>query len=472
MVEAITPMEEDFAQWYTDVVTKAELVDYSSLRGFMVLRPYSTAIWENIQSELNKRFKEKGHENVLMPMLIPESFLQKEKEHVEGFAPEVALVTHGGGEKLAEPLCIRPTSETLFCEHYSHIVHSWRDLPKLYNQWCSVVRWEKSTRPFLRSREFYWQEGHTIHETAEDAVAETFRMLNVYADFCRDVLAMPVIKGKKTEKEKFAGAVDTYTVEAIMHDGKALQAGTSHYFGDKFSRPFNITFTGRDNKINYPMQTSWGMSTRIIGAIIMSHGDNSGLKLPPRIAPCQVIVVPVASHKPGVKEAAEKIKQDISSYARAEIDLSEQSPGWKFAEYEMRGVPLRLEIGPRDLQNEQCVLVRRDTGEKSIVPLNSLDREIPRLLDEIHMNMYKTAEKRLNDMTFTAKTYDEFKEIFERGNGFVKAMWCGDRECEEKIKEETGVTSRCMPFEEEHVSDTCICCGKKAKALVYWGKAY
>lgn len=472
MVEAITPMEEDFAQWYTDVVTKAELVDYSSLRGFMVLRPYSTAIWENIQSELNKRFKETGHENVLMPMLIPESFLQKEKEHVEGFAPEVALVTHGGGEKLAEPLCIRPTSETLFCEHYSHIVHSWRDLPKLYNQWCSVVRWEKSTRPFLRSREFYWQEGHTIHETAEDAVAETFRMLNVYADFCRDVLAMPVIKGKKTEKEKFAGAVDTYTVEAIMHDGKALQAGTSHYFGDKFSRPFNITFTGRDNKINYPMQTSWGMSTRIIGAIIMSHGDNSGLKLPPRIAPCQVIVVPVASHKPGVKEAAEKIKQDISSYARAEIDLSEQSPGWKFAEYEMRGVPLRLEIGPRDLQNEQCVLVRRDTGEKSIVPLNSLDREIPRLLDEIHMNMYKMAEKRLNDMTFTAKTYDEFKEIFERGNGFVKAMWCGDRECEEKIKEETGVTSRCMPFEEEHVSDTCICCGKKAKALVYWGKAY
>lgn len=472
MVEAITPMEEDFAQWYTDVVTKAELVDYSSLRGFMVLRPYSTAIWENIQSELNRRFKETGHENVLMPMLIPESFLQKEKEHVEGFAPEVALVTHGGGEKLAEPLCIRPTSETLFCEHYSHIVHSWRDLPKLYNQWCSVVRWEKSTRPFLRSREFYWQEGHTIHETAEDAVAETFRMLNVYADFCRESLAMPVIKGKKTEKEKFAGAVDTYTVEAIMHDGKALQAGTSHYFGDKFSRPFDITFTGRDNKINYPMQTSWGMSTRIIGAIIMSHGDNSGLKLPPRIAPCQVIVVPVASHKPGVKEAAEKIKQDILRYARAEIDLSEQSPGWKFAEYEMRGVPIRLEIGPRDLQNEQCVLVRRDTGEKSTVPLSSLEQEIPRLLDDIHMNMYNTAEKRLNDMTYSASTYDEFKKIFERGNGFVKAMWCGDRECEEKIKEETGVTSRCMPFEDEKVSDTCICCGKKAKAMVYWGKAY
>lgn len=472
MVEAITPMEEDFAQWYTDVVTKAELVDYSSLRGFMVLRPYSTAIWENIQKDLNRRFKETGHENVLMPMLIPESFLQKEKEHVEGFAPEVALVTHGGGEKLAEPLCIRPTSETLFCEHYSHIVHSWRDLPKLYNQWCSVVRWEKSTRPFLRSREFYWQEGHTIHETAEDAVAETFRMLNVYADFCRDSLAMPVIKGKKTEKEKFAGAVDTYTVEAIMHDGKALQAGTSHYFGDKFSRPFDITFTSRDNKISYPMQTSWGMSTRIIGAIIMSHGDNNGLKLPPRIAPCQVIVVPVASHKPGVKESAASIKEDISKYARAEIDLSDQSPGWKFAEYEMRGVPIRLEIGPRDLQNEQCVLVRRDTGEKSIVPINSLDREIPRLLDDIQINMYKTAEKRLNDMTFTAKTYSEFKEIFERGNGFVKAMWCGSRECEEKIKEDTGVTSRCMPFEEEYVSDTCICCGKKAKSLVYWGKAY
>ncbi len=472
MVEAITPMEEDFAQWYTDVVTKAELVDYSSLRGFMVLRPYSTAIWENIQSDLNKRFKETGHENVLMPMLIPESFLQKEKEHVEGFAPEVALVTHGGGEKLAEPLCIRPTSETLFCEHYSHVVHSWRDLPKLYNQWCSVVRWEKSTRPFLRSREFYWQEGHTIHETAEDAVTETFRMLNVYADFCRDSLAMPVIKGKKTDKEKFAGAEDTYTVEAIMHDGKALQAGTSHYFGDKFSRPFDITFTGRDNKINYPFQTSWGMSTRIIGAIIMSHGDNSGLKLPPRIAPCQVIVVPVAAHKPGVKEAAVRIKEEISKYARAEIDLSEQSPGWKFAEYEMRGVPLRLEIGPRDLQSEQCVLVRRDTGEKAVTPLAELEREIPRLLDDIHNNMYNAAQKRLDDMTFTARTYNEFKEIFEHGNGFVKAMWCGDRECEEKIKEETGVTSRCMPFEEESVSDTCICCGKKAKTLVYWGKAY
>ncbi len=472
MVEAITPMEEDFAQWYTDVVTKAELIDYSSLRGFVVYRPYSTAIWENIQKDLNERFKATGHENVLMPMLIPESFLQKEKEHVEGFAPEVAFVTQGGQEKLAERLCIRPTSETLFCEHYANVVQSYRDLPKLYNQWCSVVRWEKSTRPFLRSREFFWQEGHTIHETAKEAKEETFKMLNVYADFCRDSLAIPVIKGQKTDKEKFAGAENTYTVEAIMHDGKALQAGTSHYFADKFSRAFDITFTGRDNKIQYPMQTSWGMSTRIIGAIIMSHGDNSGLKLPPRIAPCQVMVVPVAAHKPGVTETAVKIKDEIAEYARAQIDLSEQSPGWKFAQHEMRGVPIRLEIGPRDIENGQCVLVRRDTSEKYTVAMSELKKKILWLLDDIHLNMYKTAEKRLMDMTYTATAYNEFKEIFERGNGFVKAMWCGDVACEDKIKEDTSVTSRCMPFGEEKISDTCVCCGKKADKLVYWGKAY
>ena len=391
MVAEITSMEDDFAQWYTDVVKKAELVDYGSVRGCMIIRPYGYAIWENIQRILDGMFKATGHQNVYMPMLIPESLLQKEKDHVEGFAPEVAWVTMGGSEQLEERLCVRPTSETLFCEHYAHIIHSYRDLPKLYNQWCSVMRWEKTTRPFLRSAEFLWQEGHTMHETAEEARAETVQMLNIYAEFCEKYLAIPVVKGVKTDKEKFAGAEETYTIEAMMHDGKSLQSGTSHYFGDGFARAFDIQFTGRNNTLQYPHQTSWGMSTRIIGAIIMTHGDDNGLVLPPAVAPVQVMVVPIAQHKPGVEEAAVALCDRLKKSFRADIDLSENSPGWKFAQYEMKGVPLRVELGPKDIEAGQCVLVRRDNREKTFVKLEDLESEVARLLDEIHDSLYQKA---------------------------------------------------------------------------------
>ena len=363
LVEAITPIDQDFTQWYTDICLKAELVDYSTVKGCVILRPYGYAIWENITHILDGMFKATGHENVAMPIFIPESLLQKEKDHVEGFAPEVAWVTYGGTEKLEERMCVRPTSETLFCDHFAHVLHSWRDLPMKYNQWCSVVRWEKTTRPFLRSREFWWQEGHTIHETAEEARQETEQQLNTYADFCENYLMIPVVKGKKTDKEKFAGAEATYTIEAMMHDGKALQSGTSHYFGDGFSRAFNVQFTGRDNTLQYPHQTSWGVSTRLIGAIIMTHGDDEGLILPPAIAPFQVVIVPVAAHKPGVTEKAEELAARVSKFARVKLDNSDNSPGWKFSQWEMKGVPLRLEIGPRDIEKNQCVLVDR----KSVV---------------------------------------------------------------------------------------------------------
>ncbi len=472
MVEAITPMQDDFAQWYTDVVKKADLIDYSSVRGCMILRPYGYAIWENIQKDLDARFKETGHENVYMPLFIPESLLQKEKDHVEGFAPEVAWVTHGGSEQLTERLCVRPTSETLFCEHYKNIIHSYRDLPKLYNQWCSVVRWEKTTRPFLRSVEFLWQEGHTMHETAQEAMEETERMLNVYADFCRDVLALPVLKGRKTDKEKFAGAEATYTIEALMHNGYALQSGTSHYFGDGFARAFDITFTGRDNKLAYPHQTSWGVSTRIIGAIIMSHGDDNGLVLPPYIAPVQVVIVPVAQHKPGVLDKAGELSARLKKSFRVKMDDSDNSPGWKYAEYEMKGVPLRLEIGPRDIEQGQCVLVRRDNREKVVVALDELETVIPQLLQQVHDGLYARALQNMNDRTYEAHDREEMVRIAQEKNGFIKAMWCGDLDCELKLKEEAGVTSRCIPFEQETLSDRCVCCGKPAKSLVYWGKAY
>lgn len=472
MVEDITSMDEDFAKWYTDVVKKAELTDYSSVRGCMIIRPYGYAIWENIQSILDKKFKECGHENVYMPMFIPESLLQREKDHVEGFAPEVAWVTHGGYEELTERLCVRPTSETLFCEHYANIIKSYRDLPKLYNQWCSVVRWEKTTRPFLRSLEFLWQEGHTMHETGEEAVEETERMLNVYADFCEKSLAIPVIKGKKTDKEKFAGAEATYTIEAMMHDGKALQSGTSHYFGDGFAKAFDITFQGRDNKQQYPHQTSWGVSTRLIGAIIMTHGDDNGLVLPPAIAPIQVMVIPIAQHKEGVIEKATELKERLSKICRAKIDTSYNTPGWKFAQYEMKGVPLRVEIGPKDIENDQCVVVRRDNREKYFVKLSELEERIPELLKAVHDGLYQRALENRENRTFTAKNLEEMIEVANGKNGFIKAMWCGDRECEEKLKEVAGVTSRCMPFEQEEISDTCVCCGKKATKMVYWGKAY
>ena len=472
MVEEITSMDTDFAKWYTDVVKKAELASYSSVRGCMVVRPYGTALWENIRNELDRRFKETGHENVMMPMFIPESLLQKEKDHVEGFAPEVAWVTHGGSEKLTERLCVRPTSETLFCDHYAEVIHSYRDLPKLYNQWCSVVRWEKTTRPFLRTMEFFWQEGHTMHETKEEAIEETERMLNVYADFCEQCLAIPVVKGKKTDKEKFAGAESTYTIEALMHDGKALQSGTSHYFGDGFSKAFEVSFTGRDNTQQFPHETSWGMSSRIIGAVIMTHGDDNGLVLPPFVAPTQVVVLPIAQHKEGVLDKARELTERISKFCRAKIDDSDNSAGWKFAEYEMKGVPLRLEIGPKDIENNQCVLVRRDNREKIFVSLDELETKIPEILKSVHDGLYEKALKRREEMTYSVENLDDMIKNADERPGFIKAMWCGELACEEKLKEVAGVTSRCIPFEQEEITDTCVCCGKKAKHMLYWGKAY
>lgn len=471
-VEAITAMDQDFAQWYTDVVKKAELVDYSSVKGCMIIRPYGYAIWENIQRTFDGWIKETGHENVYMPMFIPESLLQKEKDHVEGFAPEVAWVTHGGREELTERLCVRPTSETLFCDHYAKIVQSYNDLPKLYNQWCSVVRWEKTTRPFLRTTEFLWQEGHTIHATAEEAQKETIDMLNLYARLCEEILAIPVIKGRKTDKEKFAGAEATYTIESMMHDGKALQSGTSHNFGNGFAKAFGIQFTDKTGKLEYVHQTSWGISTRLIGGIIMVHGDDSGLVLPPRVAPVQVIIVPVAQHKEGVLDKARELKSRIAKVARVKLDDSDKMPGWKFNEYEMKGVPVRLEVGPKDIENNQVVLVRRDTREKEVVSMDNLETRICELLDEVQRGLYEKARKHRDEKTYTATTLEEMKEIAATNPGFIKAMWCGDRECEEKLKEEAGVSSRCMPFEQEHISDTCVCCGKEAKTMVYWGKAY
>ncbi len=470
-VESITDMEADFPQWYTDVVIKAELVDYSSVRGCMIIRPYGYAIWELFQKQMDERFKATGHENVYMPIFIPESLLQKEKDHVEGFAPEVAWVTHGGEQELTERLCVRPTSETLFCDHYKNIIHSYRDLPKLYNQWCNVVRWEKTTRPFLRTMEFLWQEGHTAHATQEESEAETIKMLNVYADFCEEVLSIPVIKGQKTEKERFAGAKATYTIESLMHDGKALQSGTSHNFGDGFARAFGIQYTDKNNELQYVHQTSWGTTTRLIGAIIMVHGDNNGLVLPPRIAPIQVVIVPIAMQKEGVLDKANELKERLSAF-RIKLDDTDKTPGWKFSEYEMKGVPVRLEVGPKDIENNQVVLVRRDTGEKKAVSMDDLEAEIETMLDEIQKNLLVRAKERLDAKTNVATDMTEFQDALDDNPGFVKAMWCGDQACEDEIKELTGATSRCIPFEEEQISDTCVCCGKKAKHMVYWAKAY
>ena len=472
-VEQITDMEVDFAQWYTDVCKKAELIDYSSIKGMFIYRPYGYAIWENIQKTLDGMFKATGHENVMMPMLIPESLLQKEKDHVEGFAPECAWVTYGGSEKLEERYCIRPTSETVFCEHFANIVQSHRDLPKKYNQWCSVLRWEKTSRPFLRHREFLWQEGHTIHATEEEAREETMQMLNIYADFMENWLAMPVVKGRKTDKEKFNGAEETYTVECMMHDRKALQAGTSHYFGDGFAKAFDITFTGKDNKLHYPHETSWGVSTRMIGGIIMTHGDNNGLVLPPRIAPIQAMIIPVAQHKPGVIEAAEDLMTRLQAAGvRAKMDASEQSMGWKAAEYEMKGVPLRVEIGPKDMEKGQCCICRRDNGEKIFVPLAELEATVARLLDEVHDSLYARALANRENNTKTCQTLEEVKEFMEQSGGFAKTMWCGDLECELAMKEKAGMSSRCIPFAQEKLGDTCACCGKPADKMIYWGVAY
>jgi len=472
LVESITNRDVDFAKWYTDIVTKAELVDYTSVRGCLTLLPYGYAIWENIQRTFDGWIKAIGHENVYLPMFIPESLLQKEKDHVEGFAPEVAWVTHGGSEELTERLCVRPTSETLFCDLYSHIIHSYRDLPKLYNQWCSVVRWEKATRPFLRTVEFLWQEGHTAHENHEDAEAETIRILQLYADLCENVLAIPVIKGQKTDKERFAGAKTTYTIEAMMHDGKALQSGTSHNFGDGFAKAFDIQYSDRNNQLQYVHQTSWGMSTRLIGGIIMTHGDDNGLVLPPKIAPVQVIIVPVSQQKEGVLDAAFALKEKLAGQYRVRLDDSDKSPGWKFSEYEMKGVPIRLEIGPKDIENKQVVLVRRDTGEKTPVPMDQLDDKLRDLLQDIHDAMYAKAKANRDAKTFVALSMEEFVSTLDQQTGFIKAMWCGEQACEDEVRERAGATSRCIPFEQEALGSVCVCCGKPAKHMVIWGKAY
>lgn len=472
-VKEITDMNVDFAQWYTDVVIKAELIDYSSVRGSMIIRPYGYAIWENIKHELDQRIKDTGHENVYMPLFIPESLLQKEKDHIQGFAPEVAWVTYGGDEKLAERLCIRPTSEVLFGEHYKNIIHSYRDLPKLYNQWANVVRWEKTTRPFLRTLEFLWQEGHTCHETEEEADEETVKMLEVYADVCENVLAIPVVMGRKTDKEKFAGAKYTYTIESLMHDGKALQSGTSHNLGDGFAKAFGIQFTDREGKLQYVQQTSWGFTTRIIGAMIMVHGDDRGLVVPPKIAPTQLMIVPIAHHKEGVLDFAYKIKDRLAKLIRVGIDAGDKKPGWKFNEYEMKGVPLRLEVGPKDIEQQQVVLVRRDTGEKKAISIEDLEELTLNLLQDIHNNLLRKAKEHLADNTHIALSFNEFKQaINDHKPGFIKAMWCGERSCEDLIKEQTGATSRCMPFQQEKIGDTCVVCDQVAKQLVYWAKAY
>ena len=473
-VAAITSMEQDFAQWYTDICRKAELVEYSSVKGFTILRPYGYAIWENIQRLMDAEFKKTGHVNVAMPVLIPESLLKKEGELVNGFAPEVAWVTMGGSEQLEERLAFRPTSETMFCDHWHSVLQSYRQLPMLYNQWCSVIRWEKTTRPFLRSREFWWQEGHTIHETAEEAMAETEQQLNCYADFCENVLAMPVVKGRKTDKEKFAGAEATYTIECMMKDRKALQSGTSHYFGDKFSRAYDVTFTGRDNTLQYPFQTSWGSTTRLIGAVIMTHGDDNGLVLPPRIAPTQLVAIPIAAHKnPAVLETIKAILAALNAAGvRTKLDDSDQSMGWKCAEYEMRGVPVRLELGPRDLENGQCCLVRRDNGEKTFAPIDGIADAVQKLLDDIHDNMFAMAKKNLEDNTFDFTSWEEVRDMAQGRGGFARTKWCGSLECELAMKEKAGVSSRCMPLKQSGTVGKCPVCGKECTTDIYWGVAY
>ncbi len=472
LVESITSMETDFAQWYTDVVKKAELIDYTSVKGCMVIKPAGYAIWENIQNQLDAMFKETGVENVYLPLFIPESLLQKEKDHVEGFAPEVAWVTQGGSNELQERLCVRPTSETLFSDFYRNDIHSYRDLPRIYNQWCSVVRWEKETRPFLRSREFLWQEGHTAHATFEEAEERTIQMLNVYARLCEEVLAIPVIKGKKTDKEKFAGAEATYTIEALMHDGKALQSGTSHNFGDGFAKAFGIQYADKDNTLKYVYQTSWGMTTRMIGAIIMVHGDDSGLVLPPVIAPTQVMIIPIQQKKEGVLEKARELQNRLKDHFRVKLDDSDKSPGWKFSEQEMRGIPVRIEIGPKDLEAGKCIVCRRDTREKIEVTLDELESRLEEILKTMQKDMLERARSHRDEHTYTAANMEELEKIFTEKYGFVKAMWCEEQGCEDIIKEKLSVTSRCMPFEQEQIGDTCVCCGKPAKKMVYWGRAY
>lgn len=475
-VQEIADINENFPQWYTDVVLKTELVDYGPVKGSMVIRPYGYAIWENIQKELDKRFKETGHKNAYFPMLIPYSFLTREKEHIEGFAPEVALVTHYGEEELPEKLVVRPTSETIICEMYKKWVKSYRDLPVLINQWANVFRCEKTTRPFLRTSEFLWQEGHTLHRTHEEAEEETFKMLNVYAEFMKNVLATPVLTGKKTEKEKFAGANATYGMEAMMLDGKSLQAGTSHDLGCNFAKGFEIKYLDKDGELKFPYQTSWGVSTRLIGALIMAHGDQRGLALPPRVAPIQAIVIPIASHKEGVIEKAEELyKELMSAGIRAEKDFSDNTPGWKFNEWEMKGVPLRIEQGPRDIENGVVQIVRRDTFEKIEVQRDGLAQTVAKLLDEVHENMYNKAKAFMDSHIVTCNSLEEMQKALD-DKCFVKTMWCGCPECESKIKELYSATARVMPFDQTPVGNKCVCCGKECNEgelkVIYFARAY
>ncbi len=472
-VEHITPQSEDFSRWYTDVIKMADMVDYSDVKGAMVIKQYGYGIWELMQAEMDRRFKETGHKNAYFPLLIPKSLLEKEAEHVEGFAPEVAWVTMGGGEELAEPLAIRPTSETIICSMYSKWIQSHRDLPLLLNQWCNVLRWEKSTRPFLRTSEFLWQEGHTVHATQQEAEEETARMLGVYVDFAENVLAIPVISGCKSEKEKFAGAVNTYTMEALMLDGKALQMGTSHFLGQNFAKAYEIQFMDKDDKLKFGWTTSWGTSTRMIGGLIMVHGDERGLKLPPKVAPVQCVIVPVAAHKAGVLEKAQELAALLRAAGiRVELDDRDQSPGWKFNEWELKGVPVRLEIGPRDIEAGACMIFRRDTFEKESKPLAGIADQINAILEDIQKNMLGAARNFREERTFDAANWDEFMQGIESGKGFVRAMWCEDAQCEAEIKEKTGVTTRCKPFDQKNLSDVCVHCGKPAKTMMYFAKAY
>ena len=470
--ESITRQEDDFAQWYTDVCKKAELMDYSSVKGFIIYRPYGYAIWEQIQKYLDKRFKETGHENVYMPMVIPESLFAKEKEHVEGFAPECLIANIGGNAPIDDPLIIRPTSEVLFCDHYAKVIKSYRDLPKLYNQWCSVVRWEKTTRPFLRGAEFLWQEGHTMHETEEEARTEALKMLEIYDECGRDLLAIPFSTGRKTDKEKFSGALETYSIEALMPDGKALQSGTTHYFGNGFAKAFGIQFQGRDGKLANPYQTSWGVSTRLIGATIMVHGDDNGLVLPPQVAPIQVVVIPVAQNKPGVIPAARDVAKRLETLGlRVKLDDSDKSPGWKFSEWEMKGVPLRVELGPRDIEKGQLVFAKRNTGEKIFCEIANLEDKAQELLKVIHKEMYDKALRYLLDHTTEVHNLEELSEVLNRG-GYAKMMWCGEQTCEDKVKELYNATARCLPFNQIEFDEICPVCGKKAKKVVLFAKAY
>jgi prolyl-tRNA synthetase len=470
LVKDVTSRDEDFAKWYTDLCVKAELMDYSNVQGFIIYRPYGYAIWEQIQNYLNKEFKKTGHQNVYLPLVIPESLFQKEKDHIEGFAPETAIITTTGVDDLAERLIVRPTSEVLFADHYSKIINSYRDLPILYNQWCSVVRWEKTTRPFLRGKEFLWQEGHTAHATKEEAMAETLQMLNIYDRLGKELLAIPFITGKKTDKERFAGAEETYTIEALMHDGKALQSGTSHYFGNGFAKAFNILFQDENNESKPVYQTSWGVTTRLIGAVIMVHGDDDGLVLPPHLAPIQVVAIPIQSNRDVVIDAIPKIEEVLESTGlRYKVDNSDRRPGWKFSEYEMKGVPLRIEFGPRDIENKHVVVVKRNTREKITVPLDELATTLPKLINDVHNEMYEKAKAHLESNIRVAKTYDEFKAHLELG-GYVKMSVHGE-EAELQVKEDTGATARVI-VEEDLITNTCPVTGKKANITLLFARAY